>query len=192
MSNLHLCLLLFVIVIEYRCDAFALVPRLPHTYATKIVSAGVSKATDPTATTALYNTSLLSAETISRLQQDYNDLRDAFNVQAKYFETLATDPDEISEDSIELTAYLTHLQRFQQELAEQEATEKHDEALTTLKHVQDEFDKLHDMKLMQDFELELAQTYEKTTKSQQERAMRLAKLLQRERFAGCSRGTTPC
>jgi len=126
--------------------------------------------------------SLLSEETIGRLQKDYRDLRDAFHFQANYFRQLAgagcEDDDEITEDSLEKMAYLAHLKRFQLEQLAVEAAEEHEHAMDELQKVNAEMERLHDAKLMQDFESELAQSEEAQAEAKQQRALRLVQLIE--------------
>ena len=128
---------------------------------------------------ALHST-LLSDETIARLQKDYRDLHESFRFQANYFQQVAeggVGSGEITEDSLEQTAYLAHLQRFQQEQLALEAAEEHNHKLQDLEVAQKEFQRLHDSKLMQEFEYESAKAEEAEAEDRQERALRLVKLL---------------
>ena len=138
----------------------------------KIAGVAATRATHQT----LFSTpssSALSTETIARLEKDYRDLRDAFDYQANY--NLKHQP---TEDSLEQAVYLTHLQRFQQETEAQDAEVDHEHALETLKHIQEDYEKLHDSFLIQDFEVESAQEEEQNTSARQQRALNLVRLLE--------------
>lgn len=127
--------------------------------------------------TVLQSKSLLSDDTIARLQDDYRDLKDAFQFQANYFGQVTTMPDEITEDNLEQAAYLTHLQRFQQEQKAHEASEFHDDTLQDLQHAQEELQRFHESKLMQDFEVELAEQEEAKAETLQQQALQQLELL---------------
>jgi hypothetical protein len=133
----------------------------------------------PAKTTVLHGTLLLSDETVARLQQDYRDLKEAFRYQVRYFQQ---DMDDITEDKLEQTAYMTHLQRFQQEQKVRLASDEHIHAAEELERIRDEWERLHDAKIIQDFEYEMAQAEEVKAHDNERRALYHLRLLEKSEW----------
>jgi hypothetical protein len=134
-------------------------------------------------TTVLLHGTLLSDETMARLQQDYRDLKEAFHYQVRYFQKDINDADDdITEDSLEHSAYMTHLKRFQQEQNARLASDEHTQAAEELERIRDEWERWHDDKIIQDFEYEMAQAEEAKAHDKERRALYHLRLLEKSEW----------
>ncbi|CAB9506395.1 expressed unknown protein [Seminavis robusta] len=127
-------------------------------------------------------TSLLGEETASRLRKDYRDLREAFHYQAQYFQQATRSQNELTEDCLEQAAYMAHLQRFQQEQAADVANRDHLHASSQLEKIRDEWERLHHDKIVQDFEMELAQAEEARAHDRAQCAFKLLGLVEKSEW----------